>query len=183
MRLYLSYNTERAIRKTIRALPILLLLAGIIVLLHGCSPRIVESIKTVYKDSLVREYKDTTIYLPIPLESHQVIADIRDTSHLKTTLAESTAFIGKDGHLHHELRNRADQKVPVIFKIPVTTVFHGVTTEKQIQLAPQKVYVEKPLSKWKQFKLDSFWYLAGSVLALLLWTFRKTILKLAKIIV
>lgn len=42
----------------------------------------------------------------------------------------------------------------------------------------KEVEVEKPLSAWKTAKIEAFWWLIASVLLLLLWTFRKPILKL-----
>ena len=42
----------------------------------------------------------------------------------------------------------------------------------------KEVKVEKPLSAWKSAKIWAFWWLVAAVLLLLLWTFRKPILKL-----
>lgn len=42
----------------------------------------------------------------------------------------------------------------------------------------KEVKVEKPLSAWKTAKIAAFWWLVAGVLLLLLWTFRKPILKL-----
>ena len=42
----------------------------------------------------------------------------------------------------------------------------------------KEVEVEKPLSAWKTAKIEAFWWLVAAVLLLLLWTFRKPILKL-----
>lgn len=42
----------------------------------------------------------------------------------------------------------------------------------------KEVKVEKPLSAWKSAKIWAFWWLVTAVLLLLLWTFRKPILKL-----
>lgn len=42
----------------------------------------------------------------------------------------------------------------------------------------KEVKVEKPLSAWKTAKIGAFWWLVAAVLLLLLWTFRKPILKL-----
>ena len=40
------------------------------------------------------------------------------------------------------------------------------------------VQIEKPLSWAQKTKLGAFWWLLGAVAALLVWTFRKTLLKL-----
>ena len=42
----------------------------------------------------------------------------------------------------------------------------------------KEVEVEKSLSAWKTAKIAAFWWLVAAVLLLLLWTFRKPILKL-----
>ena len=42
----------------------------------------------------------------------------------------------------------------------------------------KEVNVEKSLSAWKTAKIEAFWWLVAAVLLLLLWTFRKPILKL-----
>lgn len=42
----------------------------------------------------------------------------------------------------------------------------------------KEVKVEKPLSAWKSAKIGAFWWLVAAVLLLLVWTFRKPILKL-----
>lgn len=42
----------------------------------------------------------------------------------------------------------------------------------------KEVKVEKPLSAWKTAKIEAFWWLVAAVLLLLLWTFRKPLIKL-----
>ena len=42
---------------------------------------------TEYRDSTV--WRDTTIFVPVPLESDQAIVHIGDTSHRETSVAES----------------------------------------------------------------------------------------------
>jgi len=42
----------------------------------------------------------------------------------------------------------------------------------------KEVQVEKPLSAWKTAKIGAFWWLVAAVLLLLVWTFRKSLLKL-----
>ena len=43
--------------------------------------------------------------------------------------------------------------------------------------------VEKPLSKYKQTKLDCFWWLVSALLVCLGWIFRKPIVKLIKTLI
>jgi len=74
----------------------------------SCSQKIVERLVTVtateVRDSLA--WRDTTIYVPIPLESDQAIVHVGDTSHRETSIAESDAWVGPDGFLHHTLNNK-----------------------------------------------------------------------------
>lgn len=147
--------------------------------LPGCSPKITERIITIMqtevRDSLV--WRDTTLYVPIPLESDQVIVQVGDTSRLSTSVAESVAFVGNDGFLHHTLENK---RTPIAYdfkwpeRILTTTVTN--TTEKA-HIITREVKVEKPLSWWQKFRMRAFWWLAGAVLALLAWVFRKPLMK------
>ena len=46
---------------------------------------------------------------------------------------------------------------------------------------PVEVEKEKPLTWWQTARLEAFWWLAGAVVLLLAWVFRKSILKLLTI--
>ena len=46
---------------------------------------------------------------------------------------------------------------------------------------PVEVEKEKPLTWWQTARLEAFWWLAGAVVLLLVWTFRKSIVKLLTI--
>ena len=152
-------------------------------LLSGCSPKIVERVVTVtvteVRDSTA--WRDTTIFVPIPLESDQAIVHVGDTSHRETSVAESDAWIGTDGMLHHNLRNKPKARIPYTLKLPEHWLYTGVTNTKEHEhLAVKEVKVEKPLSKWKSFKLGAFWWLLGCLVLSLLWIFRKPITAILK---
>ena len=152
--------------------------------LSGCSPKLVPSheVDTSHKDStkVVEITKDSLIYIPIPLEKDQVIAHLGDTSRLETSLARSTAFIGNDGFLHHALENKSDEKLPVVVPVHSKTIF-TLVSDKHAEVLTKYEYVEKPLSKWKSFKMGAFWWLVAGIIVLLVWTFRKQIIKLIRI--
>lgn len=155
----------------------------LLLVLPACCPKIVERVVTVtvteVRDSTA--WRDTTVHVPIPLESDQAIVHVGDTSHRETSIAESDAWIGGDGKLHHSLRNKAGVRVPYDLKMPEHWLYTTVTNTKESErLAVRQVEVEKPLSKWKSFKLGAFWWLLGGVVALGAWTFRKPILGLMK---
>ena len=151
------------------------------VLMSGCSPKIAPSHddNVQHKDSssISTVVKDTTIYVPIPLEKDQVIAHLGDTSRLETSVARSTAFVGGDGFLHHSLENKSEEKLPAVVPITSKTIYTGVT-HTETHTITNYVEVEKPLSWWKSFKIGAFWWLIGAVALLLVWTFRKWIFKI-----
>lgn len=144
--------------------------------LPSCSPRIVERIVTITQTE-VRDstaWRDTTIYVTIPLESDQAIVHIGDTSHRETSVAESDAWIGKDGMLHHSLRNKSDARIAYYLKLPEHWLYTGVTNTKEHERGIIKeVPVEKPLSWWQRAELAVFWWLVLAVALLGAWTFRK----------
>ena len=158
----------------------LILILGFWAILPGCSPKIVERLVTVTNtevhDSLA--WRDTTIYVPIPLESDQAIVHVGDTSHRETSIAESDAWIGKDGMIHHSLRNKADARLSYNLKMPERWLYTNVTnTKEHEQGIIKEIKVEKPLSWWQKFRLKAFWWLLIATICLGVWTFRNPILK------
>lgn len=150
-------------------------------LLSGCgllrpSDRIVTITETVteYRDSTA--WRDTTIYVPIPLEVDQAIVHIGDTSHRETSVATSDAWVGADGFLHHDLRNKPGRIASGV-KLPEHFLFTGVENKKErAEIITKEVKVERPLNAWKRFKIGGFWWL----LALAAVGWRKQLLWLIK---
>lgn len=125
---------------------------------------------TEYRDSTV--WRDTTIFVPVPLESDQAIVHIGDTSHRETSVAESDAWVGSDGFLHHNLRNK-----PVSLAQGVKLPDHFLVTDvkntmEQAHVITREVKVEKKLNFWQRFRIGAFWWLLG----LVLFAYRKQIL-------
>lgn len=151
--------------------------AFFLVLAHAtsCSPRIVETIKTEtiieQKDSIA--WRDTTIFVPIPLGSGETITAVGDTAKAKTAIAEAASWVDSVGKLHLELKNRTGF-IQHQAKVPSRTILISVNNTRTETLT-RTVEVEKPLSWWQKFRLVAFWWLLGAVVALLLWTFRKLI--------
>ena len=146
------------------------------VLLPGCSPKIIERVVTVtvteVRDSTA--WRDTTIYVPIPLESDQAIVHVGDTSHRETSIAESDAWVGKDGMLHHSLRNKAEARIAYDLKLPEHWRYTGVTNTKEHEHSIIKeVKVEKPLTWSQKAKINAFPWLTLAVILLLIWVTRK----------
>ena len=99
------------------------------------------------KDSI--SFRDSIILVPIPMgEDKAKLADT-DTSFLRTSVAESEAYV-KDGILHHSLRNRSEAIIPIRVTIPkkIHTEEKGLTRYlKEVE----RVEVEKELSRWQNF--------------------------------
>ena len=145
--------------------------------LSGCS-LLRQREKVVIKTETVTEYRDstawrdTTIYVPIPLESDQAIVQVGDTSHRETSVAESDAWVGADGLLHHNLRNKPG-RIAAGVKIPERFLYTGVkNTKEKARIITREVRVEKKLNLWQRFRIGAFWWLLG----LVLFAYRKQLL-------
>ena len=121
-------------------------------------------VETHYRDSVVISYKDSTVIkdsvvlVPVPKEEVVNITMPNQTSHLFTSLAESTAFTDSLGFLHHTLKNRNDQKIPVI--VFNTEKYHKAEAlNSKSESMIRTVQVEKKLNWWQRFRLKSFWWL------------------------
>lgn len=123
------------------------------IMVCSCGPaRIVtefqrDSVIVQVRDSVF--VRDTIVKVEIPAESGANILPNTDTSFLRTSLAESKAFV-KDGQLHHTLRNRSEMLLPV--KVQYVD---RVRSEKKANLVSKKVVetieIEKELSRWQNF--------------------------------
>ena len=159
-------------------LGIVLTILGWNFILSGCSPKITETIRVekeyVYRDSIA--YRDSLIKVPPPIEEGNAIVAVGDTARRETSIAEAAAWVDTLGHLNLELRNKR-RNLEVLVPIPTHTIFTGVTTN-QVEIRQVIREVPKPLSWWQNLKIRAFWGLLGAVLLLLLWAFRKPLLKL-----
>ena len=140
----------------------------IFVCLSSCTPKI------IYKTETKIEYRDRVVHdttsLEIPVEVEKIVT--RDTvSHLENSYAKSDAVVS-GGFLSHSLESK-----PQIIKIPVE-VHVTDTLIKEAEIKEVVKEVEKPLTWWQKFRQGAFWWLLGGVLVLLVWTFRKQLIKL-----
>ena len=132
-----------------------------------CKPRI------EYRDSVRVEYRDRIIHdtatFYVEKEVEKIIT--KDTaSHLENRWAVSDASVS-EGLLYHSL-----ESIPQIVKVPYEVEVHDTTyIEKSAISEVQIKEVEKPLSRWKQAKLDAFWGLICALIISLVWIFRKRI--------
>lgn len=128
------------------------LLFATLLALTGCSPRIYERVVT-QRDTLYRVQRDSVAVLQ------------RDSVFVREK--GDTIYIYRE-----KVRYRDRVKVDTIYRTRVDSV--AVERIKEVQ-------VSKPLSFWQRVKIGAFWWLSVAVLLLLLWTFRKPLLKLIRI--
>ena len=151
-------------------------------LLTSCSTiKNVDRQNTEYRDTTTykKNVKDSLIYVPIPLEKNQAIVEIGDTSRLETSVAKSEAYINANGRLCHTLENKRE-KLPALVPVTSTIITHGVTSNSTHTITNVR-WRDKPLTWWQSLKIRAFWGLLVAVVLLLLWTFRKPLLKLVKL--
>lgn len=122
-----------------------------------------DSVRTVITERVV--YRDTIIEVPVPVESDRAVLEDSDTSMLRTSLAESEAFVS-GGKLHHTLRNRSELVQPINLKMPL----RFLNTDR-FQLAAQTitVEVERELTAWQKFMQALGLGCFVAVCALALW--------------
>ena len=118
-------------------------------LVFGCSPRIIERVVT---------QRDTT-YIT---RSDSVRFYDRDSVFIREKGDTIYQYVEK-------WRYRDRVKVDTLLRVRVDSV-----AVERIKEVP----VEKPLTWWQTARIRAFWWLLGAVIVLLLWIFRKPLLKL-----
>lgn len=126
-----------------------LLLLAAMAAASSCSPRIIENIRYQRDTTYVQQVKVDSVYR-------------RDSVFIREK--GDTVIIYKE-----RIRDRYVFRHDTLRLVKVDSV--AVERVKEVK-------VEKPLSAWETAKIEAFWWLVASVLLLLLWTFRKPILKL-----
>lgn len=127
----------------------LLLSVILLTLASGCSPRIVEHIR----------YQHDTTYV---VRRDSVRFYDRDSIYIREKGDTVYQYVEK-------WRWRDRVRVDTFYRTRVDSV--AVERTKIVE-------VEKPLSGWRKWQIGAFWWLAGAVVLLLLWTFRKFIFKI-----
>lgn len=143
----------------------------------SCCPKHYQP-QIVYKDSVRVEIRERLVHDTVSFEVPVIIEKniTRDTSsHLENDWAMSDASVA-DGFLSHSLETK-----PHTVYVPVAVPVHDTTyIEKEAQETIIEKEVEKPLSKWQQFRLRMFWWLLAGCTALLVWIFRKPLVALIR---
>lgn len=126
--------------------------AIVLVLATSCSPRIVEHIR----------YQRDTTYI---VKRDSVLFYDRDSIFIREKGDTIYQYVEK-------WRWRDRVRVDTIYRTRVDSV-----AEERVK----EVQVIKPLSWWERLKMRGFWWLFGAVLLLLLYVFRKPLLKLIRL--
>lgn len=146
-------------------------------ILASCSPRIVEHVRTEYKteyrDSTV--YRDSLVYIMLPVESSTNHLALGDRSHLETSVAESDAWVDSTG-LHHTIANKRDP-LPFHLTYPERIIVSSAMSNHS-EILTRYVKVPRELTWWQRFRLSVFPWLLMAVALLLVWTFRKFLFRL-----
>ena len=148
-----------------------------VLLLAGCSPRIVEHVRTEYKteyrDSTV--YRDSLVYITLPVESSTNHLALGDRSYLETSVAESDAWVDSTG-LHHTIANKRNP-LPFHLTYPERIIVSSATSNHS-EILTRYVKVPRELTWWQRFRLSVFPWLLMAVALLLVWTCRKWLVRL-----
>jgi hypothetical protein len=108
------------------------------------------------QDSIV--FFPMIVPVPIPAEEAASEVSVTDTSTIKTSVAESNAWV-EDGRLHHNMRNLSDQMIHVEINVP-----KHISIQKEYLTRNMVKEVEKQLT-WFQKTLI---YIGGAALTALL---------------
>lgn len=138
-----------------------------LILLASCAaPKVAQDYQRDSVITTIREkviYKDSIIFIPLPMGNSTAILPDTDTSRLETDLAISEAYVS-NGELHHNLRNK-NALLPVEIKLPkyVYTKNDYLARERKII---EQIEVEKQLSRWQSF-IMSLGY--GLLISAVIW--------------
>ena len=110
-----------------------------------------DSVSVVIKESVI--YRDTTIYVEVPVEVIREVLPDTDTSHLETSLAISEAWFNA-GMLNHTLVHK-DVSIEKKVEMPEKhTQKDSVTVAIKDVVKEVPVEVEKPLNAWQSFRMS-----------------------------
>jgi len=103
----------------------------------------------------------------------QVLTDT--TSTLENKYCISRAEITAMGMLYHTLETKP-QQLPVAVTTTEKARDSVIYKEKEVKVR-EPYPVEKELTRWQQFKIDSFWYMLAVLVLAIIWMCRKPLIK------
>lgn len=108
-----------------------------------------DSVSVIIKESVI--YRDTIIYIEVPVEVDRAVLPDTDTSLLETSLAISQAWVNS-GKLHHTLTHKEDAGLEKKISIKDKSVVRDSVIRSYQRDVVEKE-VEKPINKWQQFRM------------------------------
>lgn len=125
--------------------------------------------------SVVREWVPVEVSVPLPVVSEsRAVRDTVDT--LSNAYAVSVAEVRRDGTLRHSLATRPATLTATAW-VPAERRDSVVYREREVRV---EVPVEREPTRWQAFRLRWFGTLCALLAALLAWTLRKPLLRLAR---
>ena len=124
-----------------------------------------DSVAVIVRDSVI--FRDSVVLVEIPKESDKDVVMRSDTSRLKTSIAESEAWVA-DGRLHHTLRNKDWAFIPVTIKMP-EKIHYEQKDRLVYNRIVEQVEVEKELSRLQRFMMSLGWVVLIGAVAWLAW--------------
>ena len=117
-------------------------------------------VTTIIKDSI--RWKDSTIYVQVPVERYVDVVPVYDTLKLESTLARSVSYVDTTTHtLKGKLEQTGDVKTVIKYKDRIVTEYRDSISIKEIP-----VEVEVPVRYAPKFyKFTLVWFIL-SILAL-----------------
>ena len=111
----------------------------------------------------------------------EVVRYQRDTTYVERFRVDSvykkdSVFVREKGDTVYIYKEKVREKYKLVRDTVRLVKVDSVAVERV-----KEVKVEKPLSAWKSAKIGAFWWLVAALVALLIWTFRKPLLKLIKL--
>ena len=131
-----------------------------------------DSVSVVIKESVV--YRDTIIYVEVPVEVDRVVLPDSDTSHLETSIAVSEAWVA-DGKINHTLENKR-KSLSYAVSLPEYMKEIGVKhTSKELLI--KEIEVEKELNSWQNFRmtLGTITMIIGTLVVLIKLLIKKSV--------
>lgn len=110
-------------------------------------------------------YVTDTAYIEIPAQTAERTTE-DSTSHLENDFALSDARINPDGTLFHSLETKPQSK-PVEFQKPIIT---NDSIEVRYKTRTRTVEVERKLTKWEKFKMDTGLAFISATIALIIFS-------------
>lgn len=153
------------------------LICAFAALVTACAtPRVVQdyqrdSVALIVRDSVI--FRDSVIMVEVPEGQDKAVLPDTDTSRLRTSVAESEAWV-RDGRLHHTLKNRADAMLPVSIRLPERLHYQEKGLTRYMRTV-ERVEVEKELSKWQSFVMTLGYAVMIVALAWLAWKLSKIV--------